>query len=281
VAGAIGTLENAGAEQTRERGDIDIPGNQSTLGGSTMNKRIAYVTGGMGGIGTAICTRLCKDGYTVVAGCGPNSPRKDKWLATMREQGFDIHASEGNVSDWESTKLAFEKVRAEIGDVDVLVNNAGITRDGQFRKMSKADWDAVIDTNLNSLFNVTKQVIDGMVERGFGRIINISSVNGQKGQFGQTNYSTAKAGIHGFTMALAQEVATKGVTVNTVSPGYIGTDMVRSIRPEVLEKIVSGIPVKRLGEPEEIASIIAWIASAEGGYATGSDFSLNGGLYMG
>ncbi|MAF03799.1 3-ketoacyl-ACP reductase [Herbaspirillum huttiense] len=246
-----------------------------------MSKRIAYVTGGMGGIGTAICTRLCKDGYTVVAGCGPNSARKDTWLATMRAHGYDIHASEGNVSDWESTKAAFEKVRAEIGEVDVLVNNAGITRDGQFRKMSKGDWDAVIDTNLNSLFNVTKQVIEGMCERGFGRIINISSVNGQKGQFGQTNYSTAKAGIHGFTMALAQEVATKGVTVNTVSPGYIGTDMVRAIRPEVLEKIVSGIPVKRLGEPEEIASIVAWIASAEGGYATGSDFSLNGGLYMG
>ncbi len=246
-----------------------------------MSKRIAYVTGGMGGIGTAICTRLCKDGYTVVAGCGPNSTRKDTWLATMRAHGYDIHASEGNVSDWESTKAAFDKVRAEIGEVDVLVNNAGITRDGQFRKMSKADWDAVIDTNLNSLFNVTKQVIEGMCERGFGRIINISSVNGQKGQFGQTNYSTAKAGIHGFTMALAQEVATKGVTVNTVSPGYIGTDMVRAIRPEVLEKIVSGIPVKRLGEPEEIASIVAWIASAEGGYATGSDFSLNGGLYMG
>ncbi|MCP3656585.1 MULTISPECIES: 3-ketoacyl-ACP reductase [Herbaspirillum] len=246
-----------------------------------MSKRIAYVTGGMGGIGTAICTRLCKDGYTVVAGCGPNSARKDTWLATMRGHGYDIHASEGNVSDWESTKAAFEKVRAEIGEVDVLVNNAGITRDGQFRKMSKGDWDAVIDTNLNSLFNVTKQVIEGMCERGFGRIINISSVNGQKGQFGQTNYSTAKAGIHGFTMALAQEVATKGVTVNTVSPGYIGTDMVRAIRPEVLEKIVSGIPVKRLGEPEEIASIVAWIASAEGGYATGSDFSLNGGLYMG
>ncbi|EOA04763.1 beta-ketoacyl-ACP reductase [Herbaspirillum sp. BH-1] len=246
-----------------------------------MSKRIAYVTGGMGGIGTAICTRLCKDGYTVVAGCGPNSTRKDTWLATMRGHGFDIHASEGNVSDWESTKAAFEKVRAEIGEVDVLVNNAGITRDGQFRKMSKADWDAVIDTNLNSLFNVTKQVIEGMCERGFGRIVNISSVNGQKGQFGQTNYSTAKAGIHGFTMALAQEVATKGVTVNTVSPGYVGTDMVRAIRPEVLEKIVSGIPVKRLGEPEEIASIVAWIASSEGGYATGSDFSLNGGLYMG
>ncbi|HWW07692.1 3-ketoacyl-ACP reductase [Collimonas sp.] len=246
-----------------------------------MAKRIVYVTGGMGGIGTPICTRLCTDGFTVVAGCGPNSARKDKWLADMRAKGFDIHASEGNVSNWESTKAAFDKVKAEVGEVDILINNAGITRDGQFRKMSKADWDAVIDTNLNSLFNVTKQVIDGMADRGWGRIVNISSVNGQKGQFGQTNYSTAKAGIHGFTMALAQEVATKGVTVNTVSPGYVGTDMVRSIRPDVLEKIVAGIPVKRLGEPEEIASIISWIVSEEGGYATGSDFSLNGGLHMG
>lgn len=246
-----------------------------------MKKRIAYVTGGMGGIGSSICKRLCSDGYTVVAGCGPNSPRKDKWLADMRAEGYDIHASEGNVSDWESTKTAFEKVKAEIGEIDVLVNNAGITRDGQFRKMTKQQWDEVIDTNLNSLFNVTKQVIDGMADRGWGRIINISSVNGQKGQFGQTNYSTAKAGLHGFTMALAQEVATKGVTVNTVSPGYIGTDMVKSIRADVLEKIVAGIPVKRLGEPEEIASIVAWIASDEGGYATGSDFSLNGGLHMG
>jgi acetoacetyl-CoA reductase len=246
-----------------------------------MSKRIAYVTGGMGGIGTPICKRLCKDGYTVVAGCGPNSARKDKWLADMRAEGYDIHASEGNVSDWESTRAAFEKVRTEIGEVDILVNNAGITRDGQFRKMNKADWDAVIDTNLNSLFNVTKQVIESMVDRGWGRIINISSVNGQKGQFGQTNYSTAKAGIHGFSMALAQEVATKGVTVNTVSPGYVGTDMVKAIRPDVLEKIVAGIPVKRLAEPEEIASIVAWIASDEGGYATGSDFSINGGLHMG
>jgi len=246
-----------------------------------MSKRVAYVTGGMGGIGTSICKRLGKDGYTVVAGCGPKSPRKDKWLADMRAQGFDIHCSEGNVSDWDSTKAAFDKVKAEIGDVDILVNNAGITRDGQFRKMTREQWTEVIDTNLNSLFNVTKQVIDGMADRGWGRIVNISSVNGQKGQFGQTNYSTAKAGIHGFTMALAQEVATKGVTVNTVSPGYIGTDMVKAIRPEVLEKIVAGIPVKRLGEPEEIASIISWIVSEEGGYATGSDFSLNGGLHMG
>ena len=246
-----------------------------------MTQRIAYVTGGMGGIGTPICKRLSRDGFTVVAGCGPSSARKDRWIAEMRAEGFDVHCSEGNVSDWDSTKAAFDKVKAELGEVDILVNNAGITRDGQFRKMTKDDWHAVIDTNLNSLFNVTKQVIDGMIERGWGRIINISSVNGQKGQFGQTNYSTAKAGLHGFTMALAQEVATKGVTVNTVSPGYVGTDMVRAIRPEVLDKIVAGIPVKRLGEPEEIASIVAWIASDEGGYATGSDFSLNGGLHMG
>jgi len=218
-----------------------------------MTKRIAYVTGGMGGIGSPICKRLCKEGYTVVAGCGPNSPRKDKWLADMRAEGFDVHASEGNVSDWESTKAAFDKVKAEIGEIDILVNNAGITRDGQFRKMTKTQWDEVIDTNLNSLFNVTKQVIDGMADRGWGRIINISSVNGQKGQFGQTNYSTAKAGIHGFTMALAQEVASKGVTVNTVSPGYVGTDMVKAIRPEVLEKIVATIPLKRLADPDEIA----------------------------
>ncbi|MET3108312.1 acetoacetyl-CoA reductase [Oxalobacteraceae bacterium GrIS 2.11] len=246
-----------------------------------MKKRVAYVTGGMGGIGSSICKRLCKDGFTVVAGCGPNSVRKDTWLKAMRDEGYDVHASEGNVSDWDSTKDAFDKVKAEIGEVDVLVNNAGITRDSQFRKMSREDWDMVINTNLNSLFNVTKQVIDGMVERGWGRVINISSVNGQKGQFGQTNYSTAKAGLHGFSMALAQEVATKGVTVNTVSPGYVGTDMVRAIRPDVLEKIVAGIPVKRLAEPDEIASIVSWIASDEGGYATGSDFSINGGLHMG
>ncbi|HEY4372291.1 MAG TPA: acetoacetyl-CoA reductase [Burkholderiales bacterium] len=243
-------------------------------------KRVAYVTGGMGGIGTAICQRLHKDGFTVVAGCGPSRDYA-KWLAEQKSQGYTFYASVGNVGDWESTVAAFDKVKAEHGQVDVLVNNAGITRDGQFRKMSKEDWDAVISTNLNSLFNVTKQVIDGMIDRNWGRIINISSVNGQKGQFGQTNYSTAKAGIHGFTMALAQEVASKGVTVNTVSPGYVGTEMVRAIRPDVLEKIVGSVPAKRLGLPEEIASIIAWIACDEGGYATGADFSLNGGLHMG
>jgi acetoacetyl-CoA reductase len=245
------------------------------------NRRVAYVTGGMGGIGTAICRKLCENGHLVIAGCGPGSQRKDRWIADMRAAGHDVHASEGNVSDWESTQAAFRKVKEEFGPVDVLVNNAGITRDGTFRRMSYEDWHDVIETNLNSLFHVTKQVIDDMVDRGWGRIVNISSVNGQKGQFGQTNYSTAKAGIHGFTMALALEVASRGVTVNTVSPGYVGTDMVRAIRPDVLEKIVASIPIRRLGEPAEIASVVAWLVSDQAGFATGADFSLNGGLHMG
>ncbi|MBP6020501.1 MAG: acetoacetyl-CoA reductase [Burkholderiaceae bacterium] len=245
-----------------------------------MSGKVAYVTGGMGGIGTSICQRLAKEGYTVVAGCGPSRDFK-QWLAEQAALGYKFHASVGNVSDWDSTVAAFQKVVDEHGPIEVLVNNAGITRDGLFRKMTQDDWRSVIDTNLNSLFNVTKQVIEGMVQREWGRIINISSVNGQKGQFGQTNYSTAKAGIHGFTMALAQEVANKGVTVNTISPGYIGTDMVRAIRPDVLEKIVATIPVKRLGTPDEIGSMVAWLASEESGFATGADFSLNGGLHMG
>jgi acetoacetyl-CoA reductase len=244
------------------------------------NRRLAYVTGGMGGIGTAISRRLCRDGLRVVAGCGPGSRRKDEWVEQLRAEGLEVFASEGDVSNWDSTTQAFDRVKAEHGPIDVLVNNAGITRDGLFQKMTSERWHLVIETNLNSLFNVTKQVLDDMIGRGWGRIINISSVNGQKGQFGQVNYSTAKAGIHGFTMALAQEVAAKGVTVNTVSPGYIGTDMVRAVKPEVLEKIVASIPVKRLGEPDEIASIVAWLASGESGFATGADFSLNGGLHM-
>jgi acetoacetyl-CoA reductase len=248
---------------------------------SKEGSRVAYVTGGMGGIGTSICKRLCAAGHVVVAGCGPGSARKDRWIGEMKDQGFTVYASEGNVADWDSTATAIAKVKSDVGHIDILVNNAGVTRDGTFRKMNKSDWDTVINTNLNSLFNVTKQVIDGMLDKGWGRIVNISSVNGQKGQFGQTNYSTAKAGIHGFTMALALEVAGKGVTVNTVSPGYIGTDMVRAMRPDVIEKIVAQIPVKRLGEPEEIGSIVTWLASEESGFATGADFSLNGGLHMG
>ncbi|HSV69246.1 MAG TPA: acetoacetyl-CoA reductase [Methylibium sp.] len=245
-----------------------------------MSKKVAYVTGGMGGIGTAICQRLHKDGFKVIAGCGPSRDHK-KWIDEQAALGYTFYASVGNVSDWDSTVEAFKAVKAEHGAVSVLVNNAGITRDGMFRKMSKADWDAVISTNLDSLFNVTKQVIDEMTEAGWGRIVNISSVNGEKGQFGQTNYSAAKAGMHGFTMALAQEVANKGVTVNTVSPGYIGTEMVRAIRQDVLDKIVATIPVKRLGTPEDIASMVSWVSSDESGFATGADFSVNGGLHMG
>ncbi len=245
-----------------------------------MSKKIVYVTGGMGGIGTAICQRLATDGFKVIAGCSPNSPRKTKWLADQKELGFDFIASEGNVSDWDSMVAAFAKVRAEVGEVDVLVNNAGVTRDGVLRKMSPEDWKTVIDTNLNSLFFVTRQILDSMMERGWGRIINISSMNGQRGQFGQANYATAKAGIYGFTKSLAFEVASKGVTVNAVSPGYIGTDMVNAIREDVLQKIVSAIPVKRLGTPAEIASMVAWLASDESGFATGADFSLNGGNHM-
>ncbi len=244
-----------------------------------MSKKVAYVTGGMGGIGTAICQRLHKDGFTVIAGCGPTRDHA-KWLGEQKAAGFEFHASVGNVGDWQSTVEAFAKSKAEHGTIDVLVNNAGITRDRMFLKMTPEDWSAVIETNLNSMFNVTKQVVGDMVEKGWGRIINISSVNGAKGQAGQTNYSAAKAGMHGFTMALAQELAAKGVTVNTVSPGYIGTDMVKAIRQEVLDKIVGTIPVKRLGEPSEIASIIAWLATDEGGYSTGADFSVNGGLHM-
>jgi len=245
-----------------------------------MAQRVAYVTGGMGGIGTAICHRLFKAGFKVIAGCGPTRDY-EKWLGEQKAAGYTFYASVGNVSDWESVVDTFAKAKAEHGPIDVLVNNAGITRDRMFMKMSPEDWRAVIDTNLSSMFYVTKQVVPDMVERGWGRIVQISSVNGEKGQAGQTNYSAAKAGMHGFTMALAQELAAKGVTVNTVSPGYIGTDMVRAIKPEILEKIVATIPVKRLGTPEEIGSIVAWLAGDDSGFTTGADFSCNGGLHMG
>jgi acetoacetyl-CoA reductase len=245
-----------------------------------MAQKVAYVTGGMGGIGTSICRRLHKEGFKVIAGCGPSRDFK-KWIDEQASDGLTFYTSVGNVGEWESTVDAFARAKAEHGPIDVLVNNAGITRDRMFLKMTRDDWDAVLNTNLTSMFNVTKQVVADMVERGWGRIIQISSVNGAKGQAGQTNYSAAKAGMHGFTMALALEMASKGVTVNTVSPGYIGTDMVRSIKPEILEKIVGTIPVKRLGTPDEIGSIVAWLASEDSGFTTGADFSCNGGLHMG
>jgi acetoacetyl-CoA reductase len=242
--------------------------------------RIAFVSGGMGGIGTAICRRLGRAGHTVVAGCLPGYERKAEWLERMRGEGYRVHAAEGDVSEFDSCAEMFYNIASVVGPVDILVNNAGITRDAVFKRMTEADWMAVINTNLNSVFNVTRQVIDGMSERGWGRIINMSSVNAIKGQFGQTNYSAAKAGMAGFSKALALEVVRKGVTVNTVSPGYVDTDMVASIRKEVRDQIIASIPMGRLAKPEEIAAVVAFLASEEAGYITGANISVNGGMHM-
>lgn len=246
-----------------------------------MTLRVAYVTSGMGSIGTAICQKLARNGHTVVAGCGPNSPRKAAWLREQHELGFDFVASEGNAADWNSTVAAFDKVRAEVGEIDVLVNNAGGSRDMLFRQMNREDWQAVIASNLDSLFNITKQVIDGMAARGWGRIVNIGSVSAHKGQIGQVNYATAKAAMQGFTRALAQEVAMRGVTVNTLSPGYIASASISSFPPDVLDRLASSVPVRRLGKAEEVAGLCAWLVSDEAAYVTGADYSVNGGLYMG
>ena len=243
--------------------------------------RIALVTGGMGGLGEAICIKLAALGYTVVTTHSPGNPKTGEWLESMKRQGFSFRAYPCDVADFESAGACVKKVAADLGPIDVLVNNAGITRDMTFRKMDKANWDAVIETNLDSCFNMTKQVCDGMVDRSWGRIINISSVNGQKGAFGQTNYSAAKAGMHGFTKALALEVARKGVTVNTISPGYIGTKMVMAIPKEVLDgKIIPQIPMGRLGKPEEVAGLVAYLASEEAAFLTGANIAINGGQHM-
>ncbi len=243
-------------------------------------RRIVFVSGGMGGIGSALCRRFAQSGHTVVAGCLPGYEKKKEWLDAMRAEGFKVHAAEGDVADFDSCAEMFYNIRAVIGPVEVLVNNAGITRDAVFKRMTEQDWMAVINTNLNSVFNVTRQVIDGMSERGWGRIINISSVNALKGQFGQTNYSAAKAGMAGFAKALAQEVVKKGVTVNTVSPGYVETDMVKAIKQEIRDQIIAAIPMGRLAQPEEIAAVVSFLASEEAGYITGANISVNGGMHM-
>ncbi len=246
-----------------------------------MTLRIAYVTSGMGSVGTAICQTLARSGHTVVAGCAPNSPRKAGWLREQRDLGFDFIASEGNATDWSSTASAFTKVRAEVGEVDVLVNNSGGSRDVLFRQMSADDWNAVMASNLNSLFNITKQVVDGMAARGWGRIINIGSVSAHKGQIGQVNFATAKAAMYGFSRALAAEVAARGVTVNTISPGYIASQAISSFPPDVLDRLAASVPIRRLGKPEEVAALCGWLASDEAAYVTGADHAVNGGLYMG
>ena len=246
-----------------------------------MAQRVAVVTGGMGGLGEAICVKLAQMGFKVVTTFSPGNTKSSEWLAEMKKKGHEIRAVPADVTDYDSCAKAVKQIEAEAGPVDVLVNNAGITRDMTFRKMGKPDWDAVVRTNMDSVFNMTKPVCDGMVDRGWGRIINVSSVNGQKGAFGQTNYSAAKAGMHGFTKALALEVARKGVTVNTISPGYIGTKMVMAIPKEVLDsKIVPQIPVGRLGKPEEVAGLVAYLCSDEAAFVTGANIAINGGQHM-
>ena len=243
--------------------------------------RVALVTGGMGGLGEAVCIKLAALGYKVVTTYSPGNTKVENWLAQTREMGFDFRAYECDVADYDSAASAIARITEEVGPVDVLVNNAGITRDMTFKKMDKPNWDLVMRTNLDSIFNMTKPVCDGMTERGWGRIINISSVNGQKGAFGQTNYSAAKAGMHGFTKALALEVARKGVTVNTISPGYIGTKMVTAIDKDVLDtKIIPQIPMGRLGKPEEVAGLVAYLSSDEAAFVTGANIAINGGQHM-
>ena len=244
-------------------------------------QHVVLVTGGMGGLGETISTKMVDAGYKVVVTYSPSNTKSAEWIAEMKKNGYDITAVACDVADFDSCTRAVAEVQAKVGAVDILVNNAGITRDTTFKKMDKVNWDAVMRTNLDSLFNMTKQVADGMVERGWGRVINISSVNGSKGAFGQTHYSAAKAGVHGFTKALALEVAKKNVTVNTISPGYIGTKMVTAIPEEVLNtKILPQIPVGRLGKPEEVAGLVIYLASEEAAFVTGANIAINGGQHM-
>jgi len=244
-------------------------------------KRIAVVTGGMGGLGESISTKMADAGYRVVVTYSPQNTKYKAWLDDMKSQGYSFGAYPVDVANFDDCAAKTHRITAEVGAIDILVNNAGITRDMTFKKMGKADWDAVMRTNLDSCFNMTKQVMDGMVERSWGRVINVSSVNGQKGAFGQTNYSAAKAGIHGFTKALALEVAKKNVTVNTISPGYIGTKMVTAIPKEILDsKILPQIPVGRLGKPDEVAGLIIYLCSEEAAFVTGANISINGGQHM-
>jgi acetoacetyl-CoA reductase len=237
--------------------------------------KTALVTGGTRGIGKAISLSLKDAGYTVVANYAGND---EAAKAFTDETGIATY--KWSVADADACAAGIAKVEAEVAPIDILINNAGITRDGFMHKMETEQWNAVIDTNLNSLFYMTKPVLDGMRERGFGRVVNISSINGQAGQFGQTNYSAAKAGVHGFTKALAQEVARKGITVNTIAPGYINTDMVAAVPEKVLEGIIAKIPVGRLGEADEIAQAILYLCGPNSGFITGSCLSINGGQHM-
>lgn len=245
-----------------------------------MQGRIAVVTGGMGGIGTAICQSLSREGAKVIVGFHRSHDKAKIWEDEQKKLGFEFRTNYVDVTDYESTKAFISQLLERYGQIDILVNNAGITRDSQLKKMSAETWCEVIETNLTSVFNLTQNVVNAMIEKRYGRIINISSINGQKGQFGQTNYAAAKAGMHGFTKSLAQELAAKGITVNTISPGYIGTEMVRAMDEKIVDSIVAQIPVGRLGEPEEVARCVSFLASDASGFMTGSNLMINGGQYL-
>lgn len=243
------------------------------------NKRIVLVTGATGGLGTAMCKKLHDDGYHVI-GNYRNKEKADAWLEKLKSEGYHINLFYGDVSDFDSAGAMIAEVEAKVGPIDTLVNNAGITRDTRLINMKKEEWDAVINTNLTSVFNCTRHVINGMMERKFGRVINISSVNGQRGQFGQTNYSAAKAGMHGFTKSLSVEVAKHGITVNTISPGYIGTDMVMAVPEKVLTQIIAQVPLGRLGGTHEVAHLVSFLASEETSFITGANYAINGGQHV-
>jgi acetoacetyl-CoA reductase len=244
-----------------------------------LSGKVALVTGGTRGIGAAICKQLADSGAKVATNYR-NEEHAQKWLAETKAQGYDFRIYNVDVTNFEGCRDMVAKIEAELGPIDIVVNNAGITQDVTLRKMTKDQWDNVIRTDLDSVFNVTRQVIQGMMDRGSGRIINISSINGQKGQIGQTNYTAAKAGMHGFTMSLAQEVARKGITVNTVSPGYIATDMVMAVPEDIRKQVIAQIPVGRFGTSEEVACLVDFLCSQHAGFITGADFALNGGQHM-
>jgi acetoacetyl-CoA reductase len=242
---------------------------------------LALVTGGTGGIGTAICRKLAQKGCRVVASYHPSEEDSlEEWRQARKAEGIEVGLVAGDVSSPDACVTMIDEIEEKFGPIDILVNCAGITRDSSFKRMELDHWESVIKTNLNSVYYVTRPVWEGMLERGFGRIVNISSVNGQRGQFGQVNYSAAKAGMHGFTMALAHEGAAKGITVNTVSPGYVETPMTLAMKDEVREAIISGIPMRRMGTPEEIANAIAFLTDDEATYITGANLPVNGGLFI-
>ncbi|MDR6841115.1 acetoacetyl-CoA reductase [Pseudoxanthomonas sacheonensis] len=244
-----------------------------------MSKRVAVVTGGIGGLGTEICKALAQAGRTVIA---VDLDSREERVASFKQEmeGHDVHFAEADVADYQSCGALVRDIESRHGSLDILVNNAGITRDSTLRKMDRGQWDAVLDVNLGSAFNLCGHAVAGMQARGFGRVVNISSVSGQTGNFGQTNYAAAKAGLHGFTMSLAREVATKGITVNSVSPGYIETAMTGAMPTEVLTKITATIPAGRMGKPNDIARTVAFLTDDAAGYITGANVPVNGGLFM-